>query len=172
VLPLLPALALTLAVGLEKTGAASKWWLMASVLTLIALPALVAMVPVALLAGIRKAPIVLTPGIPFLLVAAAVWWLAWREKPNLAILAAGMAIVFAMAYVKGATFPELDQRVSVRGFWRAHQAELANVCVETIRRDWEYGLNYYAGRALPQCESEQSSRIVQEDQHLVLKPSR
>ncbi len=167
-LPLIPALAIMIAIGIDKAGAAAKWWLAASVLMLVILPSLVAMLPDALLSGIRRAPIVVSPGIPFVLAAGLVWWLAWREKPTLAILAAGMTVVFAMAYVKGSVFPELDQRVSVRGFWRAHRADVAGACVDNIRRDWEYGLNYYAGRALPACSSQQSTRIAQENGKLAL----
>jgi 4-amino-4-deoxy-L-arabinose transferase-like glycosyltransferase len=169
-LPLMPALAIMLAVGIDKAGAASKWWLASSILLLMLLPSLVAMLPAALLSGIRRAPLIGPPGIPFLLAPAVVWWLAWRERPNLAILAAGMTVVFAMAYVKGSVFSELDRRVSVRGFWRAHQAEAANACVENIRRDWEYGLNYYAGHPLPPCSEGSAPRIRQQGGSLVIVP--
>ena len=171
-LPLLPALAIAVAVGLEKTGTAAKWWMAASAATLIAAPVLVRMVPDALLVGLRKAPVVFTPGIPFVLTAVLVWWLAWREHPNLAMLAAGLAVLFATAYVKAKTFPELDQRVSVRGFWRAHQNEAANACVDSIRREWDYGLNYYAGHRLPACEPGQVPEISQDHGRLVFRLSR
>ena len=165
-LPLLPPLAIVLAVGLERTGAHLKWWLGASALTLIALPAIAGALPIALLSGIRHAPAVLTPGIPFVLVAAAAWWLAWRDKPNLAMVAIGMAIVFGVAYVKGKTFPILDQRVSVRAFWRSHATD---ACVDPdLRRDWKYGLDYYAGRELSECPAGQIPRITERDGRLSL----
>ncbi len=152
VLPMMPALAIVLAVAIEKAGAAAKWWLTASALFLVALPVVAAALPEALLSGIRRAPIVLMPGVPFVLVAAGVWWLAWREKATLGILAIGMAVMFGLAYVKGKTFPVLDSRVSVRRFWRANQAALDKACLdENVRRDWEYGLNYYTGRSLTRC---------------------
>ncbi len=168
-LPLLPALAIVFAVGLEKSGASMKWWLTASAAMLILLPPLVAVVPEALLAGIRKAHVAASPGVPFILTACVVLWLAWRDKPNLAILAIGFSVVFAMAYVKAKILPELDQRVSVRQFWRAHSKEAADACVEDIRREWVYGLSYYAYRPLPACSSQESIKIVQEDGKLALK---
>jgi len=153
-LPLLPALAIVLAIALEKSGAAIPWWLGASALMLVALPAIVHALPVALLSGIKKAPLVFTPGLPFILVAALVWWLAWSGKPNLAMAAMGMAVLFGVVYLKVVTFPALDERVSVRGFWRAHPSEISTACVgQEVRREWLYGLNYYAGRALPDCDA-------------------
>jgi len=170
VLPLLPALAIVLAVALDKAGTAAKWWLTASALMLIALPVIAATLPEALLIGIRRAHWVLTPGIPFVAVAALVWWLAWKERPNFAMFAAGMGIVLGMWYVKRTAAPELDQRVSVRGFWRAHQMEAASACIDGVRREWEYGLNYYASHALPVCATEASPRIREENGRLVIAP--
>ncbi len=168
VLPLLPPLTIVLAFGLDKAGLAAKWWLVASVLMLVALPAIVAVLPDALLSGIRRASFVPAPALPFVLVAPVVWWLAWRDRIVLSILTAAMSVVFGLAYVKGKVFPILDQRVSVRGFWRANTAQAANACLENVRRDWEYGLNYYAGRPLPDCDAEQRPRITVQDGRLVL----
>lgn len=168
-LPLLPAFAIVMAVGLERSGAAAKWWMAASAAMLIAVPAAAVMLPGALLYGIRKASIVPTPGLPFLLAAAVVWWLAWRGHPSLAILAAGLSVLFAVVYVKAKTFPELDQRVSVRAFWRSNQAQADGACVEQIRREWAYGLNYYAGHPLPECAASDHVRIVERNDRLALE---
>jgi len=173
VLPLMPALAIVLAVALEKAISQAKWWLTASALLLVALPVIVAALPDALLSGLKKAPIVFTPAIPFLLIAPAVWWLASREKALLAILAIGMGIMFGLAYVKGTAFPILDARVSVRGFWRANQVQLAGACLdEAVRRDWQYGLNYYVRHPLPLCvtsEPEPRPKVTVHDKRLTLK---
>lgn len=153
-LPLLPPLAIVLAVALKQAGSAAKWWLTASALLLVALPSIAAALPDALLSGVRKAPAVFTPGLPFIAVAALVWWLASRKKAILGMLAAGLAIMFGLAYVKGKIFPVLDERVSVRRFWRMNADRAARACVEPgLRRDWIYGLNHYAGRPLPLCEA-------------------
>lgn len=151
-LPLLPALAIVLACGLVKTGSLEKWWLAASALMLVALPVIAAGLPEALLDGIRHVPFVFTPGLPFLLVAPAVFYLAQREKPIVAMVVAGLGVLVGVAYLKHATFPVLDQRVSVREFWRANREQINHACVaENVRREWQYGLNYYAGHPLATC---------------------
>jgi 4-amino-4-deoxy-L-arabinose transferase-like glycosyltransferase len=163
VLPLMPPLAIALAVGLEKSGTALKWWLAASALMLVALPVIAAVLPNALLFGIRHTPGGISYGIPAsllfrvllatLILATCVWWLAWRGKPNLAVAAVALGIVFAVTWLKGPTFLQLDQRVSARAFWRARAPEIQNACIgDEVRRDWQYELNYYAGRALPLCD--------------------
>jgi hypothetical protein len=99
-----------------------------------------------------------------------VWWLAWKERPNFAMLAAGIGIVLGVWYLKRTAAAELDQRVSVRGFWRAHQAEAVGACIDGVRREWEYGLNYYSSHALPVCATDASPRIREENGRLVIAP--
>jgi 4-amino-4-deoxy-L-arabinose transferase-like glycosyltransferase len=156
VLPLMPALAIMLAAALEKSGAQIKWWLSATALMLIALPPIVIILPAALLAGIRKAPLVLAPSLPFVAicgaVAVGVWWLAWREKTTLAVIATGVAVGVGVLYVKEKTFPILEDRVSVRAFWRSHQPQARDACIDPgVRREQQYGLNYYAPYPLAEC---------------------
>ena len=169
VLPLLPALAIVLAFGLSKTGAFEKWWLSACALMLVALPVIAAALPAALLEGVRKAPLIFTPGLPFLAVVPIVWYLAWREKPMLAILAAGLAVLLGVVYFKRATFPVMEQEVSVRGFWRANGNQAQHACFdERVRREWQYGLNYYAGHPLAGCGPSDVPKITVENGRLVL----
>jgi 4-amino-4-deoxy-L-arabinose transferase-like glycosyltransferase len=187
VLPLMPPLAIVLAVGLEKSGAAMKWWLAASVLMLVALPVIAAVLPNALLFGVRHTPGGINYGIPAsllfrvllatLILMSIVWWLAWRDKPNLAIAAVALGIVFAVTWLKGPTFFQLDQRVSTRAFWRAHSPEIQNACIgDEIRRDWQYQLNYYASRPLLLCDPNPAApgrptlRVTQRDAALLIVP--
>jgi 4-amino-4-deoxy-L-arabinose transferase-like glycosyltransferase len=156
VLPLMPPLAIVLAVGLEKTGSAMKWWLATSVLTLFALPAAAASLPDALLVGIRHGALVWRPGAVFAVgvpvVAAVAWWLAWKNYQAMAVGVAALGMVAGAMWLKGQTLRELDARVSARGFWRAHQSEIQGACLgDELRRDWQYQLNYYAGRELAHC---------------------
>jgi 4-amino-4-deoxy-L-arabinose transferase-like glycosyltransferase len=170
-LPLMPGLALLLAVGLDQAIEKSKivpWLLTASTASLIVLPTVVYSLPQAMISGVGRTHIDLVLAMPFMLIAGVVWWLSWSGKPSLAMLAAGMAVVFAVAYFKGAAFPELDDRVSVRGFWRAHGAEAAGACLEGVGRTWEYGLNYYAGRPFHACLEEETPKIVVLDGRLTL----
>jgi hypothetical protein len=39
-----------------------------------------------------------------------------------------------------------------------------------VRRDWEYGLDYYAGRALPECaDADRGARITVVDRRLTMR---
>ncbi|HTB10460.1 MAG TPA: glycosyltransferase family 39 protein [Bryobacteraceae bacterium] len=170
-LPLMPGMALLLAVGLDQANEKSKiasWLLGASTASLIVLPTVVGALPDAFLTGVGRTHINLALGMPFLLVAGVVWWLSWSGKPSLAILAGGMAVVFGVAYFKGAVFPELDDRVSVRGFWRAHGPEARLACLEGVGRSWEYGLNYYAGHPFHACSGGETPKIVVIDGRLAV----
>ena len=85
VLPLLPALAIVLAVALDKTPAAG-WWIGACVVLLIATPAIAALLPDALLSGVTSAHFsfsrLVARGWPFALAAGGVFWLAWVGKTS------------------------------------------------------------------------------------------
>lgn len=169
VLPLLPALAIVLAVGLEKARG-SEWWLAACGALLIAIPMIAQALPEALLSGVRRSHLVFAPGLPFAAVAIVAWWLAWKERQTLAVFGVALVAMAGIVYLKVRTFPEMDQRVSVRGFWRASPAP--DACTDWIRPAWVYGLNYYAGRVLPSCEGAlpESRRISGRDDRLVLEP--
>jgi len=160
------------AFALEKAGSLAKWWLGASALLLLILPAIMTALPDALLFGGTKAHVSFlplpVPALLFVIVAAAVWWLSWRDKPVLAILTATGAVLCGVTYEKWKTYPVLDERVSVRGFWRAGQPQAGSACVDGVRREWEYGLNYYAGHALPECDSAPRARIIVKDGKLAL----
>ncbi len=172
-LPLLPPLAIVLAVGLDHAGANRKWWIASAALPLILLPVIIPALPDALLSGIRSAPIAwqtITIGLPFAIFAIAAWWLAWREYTSLAIATIVAAAVIGLIYVKVKAFPILDDRVSARGFWRDHSAEIAGACVDDgVRREWRYGLNYYAARELPTCTPGDHVRIADRDRRLVIE---
>jgi 4-amino-4-deoxy-L-arabinose transferase len=183
VLPLMPAVAILLAVGLARAPG-KHWWIAACVLPLAMIPAAVRVLPEALLTGITKVHWSVTPGVVgfallFLAMAGLVWWLGrgtGREAPspgrvNFALLAAALTAVAGIGYLKAATFPLLDRQVSARAFWRAHQPLIENACVDSgVRRDWQYELNYYADRALPQCQGQAPGlRVVQKDRALAIE---
>ena len=58
-----------------------------------------------------------------------------------------------IVYVKASIAPEADRVASARTLWRQIDGRAADVCVELLYRDWDYGLNYYAGAPLPQCSA-------------------
>jgi len=180
-LPLLPALAIVLAVALDKTPSAG-WWIGACVVLLIAAPAIAAFLPDALLSGGASAHFSLARlarGWPFAMAAAGIFWMAWLSKDQpgkreQAMLAAALATLAAVAYFKIAVLPVLDQRYSVRGFWRANAAQIQAACIKDVRRSWVYGMNYYAGRPLPECSAtalQVSVQISERDGQLaVIRP--
>jgi 4-amino-4-deoxy-L-arabinose transferase-like glycosyltransferase len=158
VLPLLPALAIVLAVALDKAPG-TAWWIGSSVLLLAAVPTIASILPDAVLSGITKVHFSFAFGWPFALAAGGVFWLAWKGSREWAVLAAALVTIGALAYLKVATFPVLDQRASVRAFWRANAAQSEGACLNNLPPPWIYQLNYYAGRALPECGT-QSRRIM------------
>jgi hypothetical protein len=157
-----------LAVALEKAPG-PQWWLAACALMLVALPSIAAVLPGALLAGLRSAPLAFRPGLPFLAIATAAWWLAWRQRKDLAVLAVAVGVFFGVVYLKRITFRELEQRVSTRAFYRANATRLREACFDHIRRDWQYGLAYYAGRTLPECGAAPTPRVVEINNGLSLR---
>jgi len=164
-------LAIVLAVALDKTPAAG-WWIGVCVLLLIAAPAIASYLPDALLSGGTSAHFAfsrIARGWPFALAAGGIFWLAWLQKREQAMIAATLAALVAIAYFKIAVLPVLDQRYSVRGFWRANAARIQEACLKDVRRDWVYGLNYYAGRPLPGCADAQLQIVVRNGQ-LQLEP--
>ena len=179
VLPLLPVLAIVLAFALDKTPVAG-WWIGACTMLLIATPAIAALLPDALPSGITSAHFSIgrvARGWPFALAAGAVFWLAWlaKEQPGKrqqAMIVAALASLGAIAYLKFAALPVLDQRYSVRAFWRTHaqQLEAADICVKDVRREWVYGLNYYAGRPLPECSGTALQIVVRDGQLALNRP--
>jgi 4-amino-4-deoxy-L-arabinose transferase-like glycosyltransferase len=158
VLPLMPALAIVLAVALDKARGLA-WWIASCVLMLTALPVIASILPDAVLSGITTVSFSFALGWPFVLAAGGVFWLAWRGLREWAILAAALAAIGAVAYLKIVTLPVLDQRDSVRAFWRANAAQAEGACLNNLPPAWNYQSNYYAGRPMPLC-GEQPRRIV------------
>lgn len=171
VLPLFPAMAIVMAVALEKTKRAS-WWLVACTLSLVAVPMVASILPDALNSGVGRVEwkavfswILVVPAI----AAALAGWLAredhdqeWSERRRSAALVVAVAAVISVAYLKWTMFPKLDTEVSPRSFWQAHSQSIAKACAEyKIKRGALYGLNYYAQRSIPICSSEVLPRIEQ-----------
>jgi 4-amino-4-deoxy-L-arabinose transferase-like glycosyltransferase len=176
VLPLMPALAVILAVALDRAPGAG-WWMAASVLLLVSLPVIAGILPDALMVGIRRAHFDLkvgfAPVLLALLAAAVTGLLMWSGKAQVAALAAVLAIAIGVTWFKRHTFPMLESQVSVRAFSRSNGAEVPNACVDpSVRRMWAYGLNYYAPRPLPECTPTTAAafRIEEAEGRLVIRP--
>jgi hypothetical protein len=85
------------------------------------------------------------------------------------MIAAALTALAAIGYFKLALLPVLDQRYSVRAFWRENAPQIKEACLKDVPRGWAYGLNYYAGRPLPECSGNQL-RVVVRDGQLQLEP--
>lgn len=170
-LPLMPALAMVLAIALDRSPRV-EWWVAACAALLAALPTVARVLPAALLTGIRKTDLSFAPaGLVLVPVAAAVWWLACKERPGLALAATALAAGLGIVYLKNTTLPVLDQSVSVRAFWRTNHDTLTGACLDNVSRAWQYGLTYYAGSPLPECGPAQAgqSRIGVREGRLVVE---
>ena len=134
ILPLMPALAAVLAVGLDSIRSgdpdhprqAQAWWLGACALLLTAIPTIAQNLPQALLSGVSRTQVsfALVLGAPFALAGILVFVLAWLDRPQVAVLTAALAAAVAAGYFKGSTFPVLDRQVSARAFWRENREAL------------------------------------------------
>jgi hypothetical protein len=56
-----------------------------------------------------------------------------------------------IGHLKTVATPELDRSVSARSLWRQIGGRAGDVCVDNVKRDWVYGLNYYSVVPLPDC---------------------
>lgn len=176
ILPLLPAMAVILAVSLDKARS-QAWWLVTCSVLLAAVPMIAAILPEALDVGITHVQWRLAFGWPLLLpviAGVAAWWLAredhdqeWSDRRRWAALVVALAALACVAYLKAVALPVIDRRVSVRAFWREHGNPTA--CLGGVKRDWEYGLNYYAERRLPVCIAEQRPHIITRQEALVIE---
>jgi 4-amino-4-deoxy-L-arabinose transferase-like glycosyltransferase len=63
----------------------------------------------------------------------------------LCVLASGI-------YLKAALYPALDRNASARELWRSLQSQPRGFCDAGMRREWVYGLSFYAGHAIPVCQ--------------------
>jgi len=152
ILPALPAAAALAGIALDEIPRA-RTLLVLCALLLVFFPIAATMLPDAILNGLSHAPkphfqpLWLAP----IAIAAVAWMLESRGRRLAATFVIAAAAAFGVALLKTAAAPDLDARVSARGLWRQVSSESESVCLGDLKRDWVYGLNYYAGRALPSC---------------------
>jgi 4-amino-4-deoxy-L-arabinose transferase-like glycosyltransferase len=154
-LPLWPSLCILLAACLAAAPRASRplfWTVMLTGLS----PAAASLLPEALLYGITNARFEAAAWEYFaalLPVALGVWWLDARGRRTAAASVAAAAALAAFAFIQLSAAPVLDQIVSARGLWRKAAQYRNELCIARLHRSWRYGLAYYAGAPLPDCET-------------------
>ena len=153
-LPILPALALLMAIRLAQLKNA-RFYLMAVALLMVFIPVVGEILPRALLVGLRGvkvsyslywAPIVLA-------IAFGVMQLEQAGKRRFAITLLGGSLLMSVVFFKAWVYPRLESAYSARYVWRKMEHRQFETCVEDISRTWIYGLNFYSERPLPPCSA-------------------
>jgi len=62
-----------------------------------------------------------------------------------------LALTAAVAVLVHTTLPAIERDASARPAWRNQARNGAITCLDNPQRAFRYGMNYYAGRALPDC---------------------
>ena len=155
VLPLLPAAAALMAVRLDEIRNPVPW-LAGSAALLIAFPIAAGILPQALARGLSRAswPSPNVWWLAPLAVAAVAAVLAVRGRQLAAAFTIAACATLGFAYLKVSAMPEVNRVASARELWTQVQNRADQVCVDSIPRDWRYGLNYYSVKPLPECSEQ------------------
>jgi 4-amino-4-deoxy-L-arabinose transferase len=174
ILPAIPAAAALAGIALDSVTRA-RTAIVACALFLVVFPVAAQVLPGAILNGLSRAPrphfqpLWLAP----LAIAAIAWMLDSRGQRLAAVYIVAAGAALGVGVLKTSTAAELDARVSVRGVWREVAAESDSVCLGALKRDWIYGLNYYAGRVLPSCDDDPKPlQILSFGDRLTIVPDR
>jgi len=156
VLPLAPALSALMGLELAESRRV-RWPLAACALLVALLPAVAAVLPEAVLEGLRRAqagPISWGAAAPAVVAAGLAWWMETRGRRLWAVSVVVAVMTAGVVWLKVTTFPALDRVASARFVWRQVAGQAGEVCVEEAKRGWLYGLNYYSVTPLPSCAEE------------------
>lgn len=165
-LPLMPAAAILIAIALDEMDRA--WIALAiSGLLLGLVPVIAAMLPSILAeGGLSKVDLSKAPWIWLGLGVAAAALVVYREfnstRASTALLI-GLLTALGVIHLKRTVYPVLDREVSARQFWRAIAPQRDAICTGNLRRDWRYGLSYYARKPLPDCTVASRPLVLEQD---------
>lgn len=154
VLPLLPAIALLMGIGLAWARRTRIPLALAGLL-IGAVPIGASILPQALNVGLSRSTfpevqwVWLGAGVA---VACAALYFEFQTRRSDALLIVAFSLGIVLFKAKTNVMPMLDRHVSARPFYRQHGAWIDEACLQDVNRDAVYGLQYYAGRALPLCE--------------------
>jgi 4-amino-4-deoxy-L-arabinose transferase-like glycosyltransferase len=152
ILPLLPAAAALLGLGLAEAGDAAPY--LAGCTALLVTFAIAApMLPSAVPSGISHATLP-----PFrwfwllpLALAAGVWMLERRGRRLAAVLAIAAGAAAGTVYLKQVAASDLDRTASARALWQKIAPRAAAICIDWLPRSTQYSLDYYSAVPLPDC---------------------
>lgn len=174
VLPLFPAAAALLGIALDEADRARLGLSLCAILLVIFPVGAAILAPAVATGALSRVPwphfepAWLLP----LAIVPAVWILETRGRRLAAVACIAAGAALGTAYLKHIAAAELDAIPSSRAIWRQVAARAGDVCTDHLDRSFQYGLNYYAQTALPECDSDPKPlRIRQADGRAYLSPS-
>jgi 4-amino-4-deoxy-L-arabinose transferase-like glycosyltransferase len=172
VLPLMPAVCALAGIGLaeaddrrtNRATLAPALALAASAFLLVLFPIADQVLPRAISVGLSRAlKIHFQWGWLFPLPAAAVvWMLSRRGRHSAAFALIAICASSGYFYLKFATLPRVDTIASARYLWRNVEARRAETCVQSLNRNFRYGLNYYSDTLLQDCSAHPEPFVVRQ----------
>jgi 4-amino-4-deoxy-L-arabinose transferase-like glycosyltransferase len=154
VLPLFPALAALAGAALDELADA-RGWLVACAALLVVFPIAAPVLPAALANEWDSAPKIafhwswLLPAVPVAAAAA----LEGRGKRVAAVLVIACSTATGLTYLKVRSEGELARIASAKELAEQVRRHAGEVCAGALKRDWQYGLYYYAESVLPSCDT-------------------
>jgi 4-amino-4-deoxy-L-arabinose transferase-like glycosyltransferase len=153
-LPLLPPIAALMGLAVERArerSATVMWLVAASAALLWFVPTVQEALPQALASGIGRANIHFFASwlVPVALLAVACALLELNRRRIAAFALVTLVTTVLIARFIWTDFPIIDHNVSARGQWIASSQSIT--CVPRYAIPLDYGLDYYAGRELPDC---------------------
>ncbi len=141
-LPLLPAVAVLMGIGLERSAHA-KYWLAACGALFCLEPPLLEILPQALANGLSHTAFHL--GLASIVAGVALAAMCVVGRPERSVAALALFATVTVVWVVWRVYPEMDRELSGR------QAATVT-CLPQTNRSQRYSLEYYAGRRLSDCK--------------------
>ena len=154
-LPLFPPAAALIGIALAeaKSRTVKMVCLIAACAALLFLiPPIQEMLPQALVSGLARRGVLSVPAIwifPVVLITLLCGFLEAKGRREWAVAAVALLTTIAVVRLALEVYPVLDRQVSARTQWRSNPDSIT--CVSNDNRSLRYGLSYYAGRSLPDC---------------------
>jgi 4-amino-4-deoxy-L-arabinose transferase-like glycosyltransferase len=156
-LPLLPAAAALIGIAIAETRPRTikmVCLLGACAVLLVLTPMLGQVLPPALASGLTHlgvfAVVVSSKWVvPVLLIALICGVLEWKSRREWAIAIIAVMTTIAVVRLISDVYPAMDREASARARWRSNPESIT--CISNENRSLRYGLNYYTGRNLPDC---------------------
>ena len=176
ILPVLPPLAILLAVQWQRSAKRSH--LVAAAATLFLVPIAGALLPRALADGITRAwadasSADIGRGLAAGLVACGLACIgALKVRRDWAVPTVGIVAVLSLTLLKFEAYPAISEVAGTRELAERHATRIPEACLGDLRRHVAYGLRHYLGDTIPLCEAEpRKFRIEGDPPQIVSNPT-